>query len=169
MAASTANLAEPLNGEPMVVHASQPSEVVFRSRGTHFRAVIRPSRREQHPHGVEFVPGEACDFAPHAEFRTSDSRIAEHLRGLASCGTEFYEVGNEPGRIPSSERVIAAIMEASVELDDARLGAIEVEERGQFRREDVLVAVAAARRQVQRILEEKADVVEPLVEGVSEV
>ena len=136
--------------------AVDTGEIVFRARGTAFKAVIRPSHRRLTEHGSEFVPGEYADFAPNAMYRTGEQRIIDHLRGLPSFNVEFFEVGKEPGREADPQMVLEAISQATIELDDDRLAVLEAEERAGENRGTVVQAVAAARQQVQRIASETA-------------
>lgn len=135
--------------------ASAPARTMFRARGTHFKAVLKPSRRKLGEFGSEFTAGEYADFQPNGTFETDDPGVLERLRGLPTYGVEFFEVGNEPGALPSSEPVVMAIMEAATELDDARLAQIEAEEQGGYARPEVLSQVRLARASVQRLIDER--------------
>lgn len=127
---------------------AQQEEVLFRSRGRGFRAVMQASFDEPTNFGIKRHKGRVIEFAPSGEYRTSDPEEIAHLRGLGTLNLEFWEVGKEPDRIPSPEPVIDRILAATLELDLATLETIEHEERGGYGREQVLSAVRSARRQV---------------------
>ena len=127
---------------------AQLEEVLFRSRGRNFRAVMQAAYAEPTNFGIKQNKGRAIEFAPTGEYRTSDPEEIKHLRSLPTMNNEFWEVGKEPDALPDPEPVIERIMSAVVELDLATLDTIENEERAGYKREQVLSAVRSARRRV---------------------
>lgn len=131
------------------------TKTTFRSKGVNFKVVIQPSFRKVTDFGHEFVPGEYADFAPHGMFETDDPRIIEKLRDSPTFNREFWEVGNEPGALPSADAELDRIMAATALLDDAELAQIEAEERAGYNRGEVIASVTRARQQVQRLVDER--------------
>jgi hypothetical protein len=152
-------LLEPPKGDDLL-----DEDVVFRSKGRGFRVVHIGQRRwsemgmQQVSAGItyEFSPGGDVEDPQAGAFRTRDRRAVEYLRSLDSYGRDFYEVGNEPGRVPSSESTIEKIMSLALELDDAGLEELQETEQEGYQRQDVLVAVSKAREKVQGMLQQGA-------------
>jgi hypothetical protein len=127
-------------------------EVVYRSKGTNF-AAVRIGRRRWMEQGEQQVTGRvAYEFAPSGEFRTRDRRIVDYLESLPTFNLEFWRVGAEPGRPPSTELVDEQIMAAVATLNDDVLSELEVQERNVHKREQVLARILTARRSVQGTL-----------------
>lgn len=135
--------------------ATEKKMVEFRSKGVNFKVVLKASYRHATDHGQEFISGQYADFAPHGTFKTDDAWEIEKLRSSPTFNREFWEVGAEPGALPSADEELDRIMAAVAELDDAALAQIEGEERSGFNRSDVLESVTRARAQVQRLTEER--------------
>lgn len=144
-------------GETSAPDAGEPEseyegEVIFRSKGRGFRAIRIPRNRWFAPNGeAQTTPGETYEFEPNGEFRTDDPVAIAHLRGLQSFNREFWEVGKEPGRIPSSESRLEEVAEAGVTLNLERLDELEELERATHKREDVLIAIRATKRKVGQL------------------
>lgn len=129
-------------------------EVIFRSKGVNFRAVRVPRHRWTAPNGeVQVSDGVTYEFAPKGEFRTDDPEAIAYLRGLGSFNREFWEVGNEPGRIPDSQPMIERVVGASTALDLEGLDELEREERAGYKRHDVLTHITAAKVTVKKMLD----------------
>lgn len=132
-------------------------EVVFRSKGVNFRAVRVPRHRWTAPNGeVQVSDGVTYEFAPKGEFRTDDPEAIAYLRGLGSFNREFWEVGNEPGRIPDSGPMIERVAAASAALNLEALDELELEERAGHKRHDVLTHITASKVAVKKMLEAQA-------------
>lgn len=141
---------EELNGDPegkdLLEH-----EVIFRSKGSEFSAV-RIGRRRWMDQGEQQVSGRVVySFSPNGEFRTRDKRAVDYLRALPTFNSEFWEVGSEPGALPSSDAALERISDLMMELDDEGLEVIQREEQATHQRPDVLKQVEIARRKVQGV------------------
>lgn len=134
-------------------------EVIFRSKGRNFRAV-RPGhgkRRYRDDYGEQvIVEGEAVDFAPNGEFRTTNPATVKWLTESPSFNLYFWRVGEEPGAVPSPDAINEQVLSATLELDDERLAALELEEQKSHQRQDVLHLIRAARTRVQGVAAEGA-------------
>jgi hypothetical protein len=140
--------------EPEVEQEPEQEEALFRSKGLNFRVVVVPRFRRFTEAGDQIVSeGVTAEFAPNGEYRTSDPKVIAHLRGLGSLNREFWEVGKEPGAVPSPEMVMEKVFQATVDFDDEALERLEREEENGFRREIVLRSIRSAREKVNAQLE----------------
>lgn len=133
--------------------------VLFRSKGRNFSCTMVASNRWFAPNGqAQITEGRRLDFAPTGEYESDEVRVVEFLRSRDSFNREFWEVGNEPGAVPSPELLLDKIVAASVALDLEALEEIEAVEQGGHARELVMKAVRSARNQVERALGDAAKV-----------
>lgn len=143
--------------EPPADDEAPVEEVTFRAKGVNFRAVMVPRQRWTAPNGeVQVSDGVTYEFAPKGEFRTDDPEAIAYLRGLGSFNREFWEVGNEPGRIPDSGPMIERVAAASAALNLEALDELELEERAGHKRHDVLTHITASKVAVKKMLEAQA-------------
>lgn len=134
---------------------TEVDEVIFRSKGRGFRAIMIPRHRWTAGNGeVQVTPGKTLEFGPNGEYRTSDAAEIKHLKGLQSFNREFWQVGAEPGRVPDSQPMLERVVEAGISLDIAKLDELEQEESTGFARHDVMVSIKAAKARVGKLLAE---------------
>jgi hypothetical protein len=125
--------------------------VTFRTRSRNLVVVHKPRHRFTAPNGeVQITNGYRYDFAPTGDFTTDNPVAVAYLRSRPSYNINggFWEVGNEPGRIPSPEKLLERIVIATRDLDDDALEEIQREEEAQHKREVVIMAVKAARKAI---------------------
>lgn len=134
-------------------------KVTFLSRGSNLRVVRKARIRYTDARGELVVTeGVHCPFEPDGRFETDDQDVVDYLRGRPGYNSEFWEMGHDPHAAPDPQPVLDSIMDAMLELDDARLAKIEEDEQAGSKREVVLNTVAAARRKVQGIEPGDSDV-----------
>lgn len=128
-------------------------EVVFRSRGINYGIIFKPRRQMVTASGERmFSDGIRFDF-PKGEFRTKNKLVQEYIRSRPQFNADVWEVGNEPGRVPSPDLVLDRVAKAISELDDATLAEIETAERSTYKRPEVLTTIASGRRHIQSAAE----------------
>lgn len=133
--------------------------VTFRSRGSNLCLVRLSRHRVTMPNGeVQTSPGIHYDFSPNGEFTTDNPDAVAWIRGRQTFNTEFFEVGAEPDRIPSSDAVLESVVRAAMDRDLHTLEELEAMEQAGYARTDVLAAVRGARRQVEMQLAEQEPV-----------
>ena len=132
--------------------------VTFLSRGRNLRVIKKARIRYSDARGeIVVTEGVHYPFEPDGRFETDDAEVVEYLKGRPSFGSEFWEMGADPHQAPSPQPVLDTIMDAMLDLDDARLAEIERVELEGLKRALVLDSVQAARRKVQGLAPADAD------------
>jgi hypothetical protein len=124
--------------------------IVFLSKGKNHVLLKKGRVRFTNARGELVVTeGVQYDFSPDGRFETDDQEVADYIQSRPNFGVEVYQMGFDPAAAPDPQPVLDTILEATIELDDARLAALEAEEQAGLKRDLVLKTVAAARRRVQ--------------------
>jgi hypothetical protein len=125
--------------------------VTFRSRGSDFLMIRKARHRHVNESGEAVVTtGVHYSFAPTGTFVTDDEDVVDYIRTSPGFNAEVFEVGNEPDRTPDAGPVLDRIIDARIQLDVETLDRLEHEERSGYQRPQVLEAIAASRRSMER-------------------
>jgi hypothetical protein len=130
--------------------------VVFRSRGINFSIVRVPRHRWTATNGeAQVTDGVRYEFAHgRGDLVVRNAEVADYIRSRPSFNVEVWEVGKEPHAAPDPARELDRIMQAGFDLDLGALAEIEEKERASFNRKVIIDAIAAAKRQIQKVSEE---------------
>lgn len=146
-AAAEAKLAVPEDAEFDPPEVGE--RVVFRARGRNFSAVMVARNRWFSPNGEgQVTDGRLIQFAD-GNYETNEIKVQEFLRSLGSFNREFWEVGNEPGAVPSPKIVLEEIVRAAAALDLERINDLLQTERETHKRDVVLDQAKAAQDAVR--------------------
>lgn len=111
--------------------------------------VLRVGRHEYtHMGRTEHSPGVAYQFN-HGELEALSQDVADYLRSRPSFNILFCEAGNEPGAAPDPGVMLKLVLDAVLELDDAKLKDLMEREQASHKRKTVLDAILHGRRQIR--------------------